>query len=1072
MASRARLVAALLLWTLVHPVAVADTDGNCGNELEFPADCVEQLGAIGDPPPGSTTEGYLGIVSPVVDPLLRLETDDARNGRLYAVHPASNVVRVFAPDGIEVLADLQVCYRPSALAQDATGDRVFVSCHASNAVGIVDTGSNLLVGVVQDRDELGRPELQEPMGLVFSGGKLYVASSQNHRVAVIDPAAESVLRYIDIPGQEPRSMALTDDGAYLIVANFLAGNRTEPAPPETTGLSEECEELLEDPLARDVFREDSASFMDTTHPDYPEIAECYFKTHMSGISETVVRNPLRPDHDLVVVRLSDEEVVFTTDSLVEDPGTLNYGVAVSGSKVYLATVHARNDLNADFGNRPMVNRLAVFDLDPSTGQLELASWNIRDLDEPFLDADGDGASLAATPYAVAAGAGRVLVAAAGSDHLVLTDPEGNMTGTIPVGFGPKGVVADGDTAWVYNATGLSLSRADLNGSTSVEIADLGPSPVPETVRIGARLFDSARFAANRTFSCASCHPDGHMDGLVWQLNEQDGLRATMTVRQISEESPYHWDGSKCNLIQILEDGITGLFGSPAPTDCEMKVMIDYIEGLVHPRTPHRPLDDSMTAGAALGMAVMHRAGFLGPALVPRVCNNRPQDMTVEGKILEAAGDPGNNVFEVQKTCGKRGCHVAPHMGTGEETGDVNAFAPTFLLGMWDRNVTLHDGRITRSKLIEAVEINRVYHGAEPIRDGDHFTGALATLGFQSLRNPHTEFNFDDDPATHAFSISDATGRFILEAQELQSGVVGLTFVLRSETTGELPVVDLLESSADQGKVTLLGAGTLGGEPVGLTWQPADSIYETDGGDAMTRAELLAALTPGDALMLYGGLLPGQNSSPSPKIKKLRRVKSPYICSEDYLGYPAAVEVGELDVPIRIAGPDLVDGSRVLVDGQVTGAPLNVATMWKLPAAPPEATVLSIQVLAPTGMLSNTLPLPVVDPVVPPDPVQDLFAEASDAGLLLFWKSQFGVTGPGTQYDLHRGRLSELREFGLSQGICRNNTDATIASYQDAWTPAAGEGFYYVVRAENQLGDSGWGTPERDEEIETCPSRYP
>src|SRR6185295_582502 len=143
-------------------------------------------------PPVLGEEGYMGIAAPLVSPLLRLAAADARNGRLYAIHPASNTVRVLAPDGIEVLGDVPVCYRPSALTQDAEGNRVFVSCHASNAVGILDTQSGRMVGVIQDRDELGRPRLQEPMGLVFTGGRLYVASSQNSRIAVIDPAAESV----------------------------------------------------------------------------------------------------------------------------------------------------------------------------------------------------------------------------------------------------------------------------------------------------------------------------------------------------------------------------------------------------------------------------------------------------------------------------------------------------------------------------------------------------------------------------------------------------------------------------------------------------------------------------------------------------------------------------------------------------------------------------------------------------------------------------------------------------------------------------------------------------------------
>ena len=96
MASQVRFGAAFgllvlfTLLTLVCPIpAIAGggdpVDHPCIPNPVFPSDCVDQLGAIGDPPSSLTGEGYRGIVSPVVDPLLRLETGDARNGRLYAL---------------------------------------------------------------------------------------------------------------------------------------------------------------------------------------------------------------------------------------------------------------------------------------------------------------------------------------------------------------------------------------------------------------------------------------------------------------------------------------------------------------------------------------------------------------------------------------------------------------------------------------------------------------------------------------------------------------------------------------------------------------------------------------------------------------------------------------------------------------------------------------------------------------------------------------------------------------------------------------------------------------------------
>ena len=116
---------------------------------------------------------------------------------------------------------------------------------------------------------------------------------------------------------------------------------------------------------------------------------------------------------------------------------------------------------------------------------------------------------------------------------------------------------------------------------------------------------------------------------------------------------------------------------------------------------------------------------------------------------------------------------------------------------------------------------------------------------------------------------------------------------------------------------------------------------------------------------------------------------------------------------------------------------------------------------------------VVDPVVPPGRVEDVVARREGSAILLSWRSQFGVTGPGTQYGLDRGLLSDLRSSGFGMGDCLvNESDTTIPELLDIALPASGDGFQYLVRAENQLGTSTWGTPQRDAEIDSCDTNFP
>jgi len=78
------------------------------------------------------------------------------------------------------------------------------------------------------------------------------------------------------------------------------------------------------------------------------------------------------------------------------------------------------------------------------------------------------------------------------------------------------------------------------------------------------------------------------------------------------------------------------------------------------------------------------------------------------------------------------------------------------------------------------------------------------------------------------------------------------------------------------------------------------------------------------------------------------------------------------------------------------------------------------------------------------------------GATLVWDSDAGGSGTGTGYDLLRGALDELPpgsgggESCLAQAVLGT-------SAQDSATPAAGSGFYYLVRGTNSCGDGSWGT---------------
>ncbi|MDG2122501.1 MAG: ankyrin repeat domain-containing protein, partial [Verrucomicrobiales bacterium] len=74
-------------------------------------------------------------------------------------------------------------------------------------------------------------------------------------------------------------------------------------------------------------------------------------------------------------------------------------------------------------------------------------------------------------------------------------------------------------------------------------------PTHPAFKRGRIAFNTARASTTRSFSCASCHPDGHTDQLLWVLKtpvvtggDQIMPRSTMPLRGLRDTAPFHWDG--------------------------------------------------------------------------------------------------------------------------------------------------------------------------------------------------------------------------------------------------------------------------------------------------------------------------------------------------------------------------------------------------------------------------------------------------------------------------------------------------------------------------------------------------
>jgi YVTN family beta-propeller protein len=104
---------------------------------------------------------------------------------------------------------------------------VWVSAEIGGTVAVIDAATYKIVKKMHFHIDGVRPELIQPMGIVFSkdGKQAFVAIGRANRIAVVDTATYETTNYI-LVGQRPWHMALSPDGSKLYSANGLTNDLT------------------------------------------------------------------------------------------------------------------------------------------------------------------------------------------------------------------------------------------------------------------------------------------------------------------------------------------------------------------------------------------------------------------------------------------------------------------------------------------------------------------------------------------------------------------------------------------------------------------------------------------------------------------------------------------------------------------------------------------------------------------------------------------------------------------------------------------------------------------------------
>lgn len=577
---------------------------------------------------------------------------DAAAGMQKIAHPSKPPAAANGDPVARYKNPLNMALRPG-------GNELWVTCEAADSVMVVDTVTRKPVAEI--------PVGGMPIEVAFTpDGKLaFVSSRHDDTVSVIDAASRKVVKTL-VAGDEPHGLLVDRQGKYLYVANTSSEDIS-------------------------VFEVASLSYVTML-----SASRGPWSMALSPDGATLlVTNMLARFSSLRTPFVSEVTSIDTGRAGVDDRRVIEGANLMMGVDWHPSGRFALATLNRTKSLVPMTRLLQGWTI---TNGLAII-WKDGDVDQVLLDEPNlgfaDASDVACTPD------GRyALVTSAGTDQVAVVDiarltailgraakyerqhivpnhlgyPAEFIIKHIAVKNNPRGVLVapGGRVAWVANSLDDSLSVIDLQKLEAVARIDLGGSPEITKHRWGERLFHSANITFRHQYACASCHPDGHIDSVTYDI-EADGIGVSpvdnRTLRGILDTAPFKWEGTNPSLSRQCGARLSVFFTRLLPFSPEELSAVDlYVTTIERPPNRYRELGARLNPAQRRGKVIFERT------------------MTNDGRMIP-----------VENRCIT--CHFPPYftdrqahdVGTRQLSDRQGKFDTPHLNNIYDSAPYLHDG---------------------------------------------------------------------------------------------------------------------------------------------------------------------------------------------------------------------------------------------------------------------------------------------------------------------------------------------------------------------------------------------